>query len=70
GDLVLARIGAMHFVRTLEHRGTEVALWTADAEPSQRVLGPADDFTILGVVATVVRTLRESPNEEENTSPL
>ena len=61
GDLVVARIGDTHVVRTLEHRGASVALWTADAEPTQRVLGPGDDFTILGVVATVVRTLRAAP---------
>jgi hypothetical protein len=29
-------------------------------------LGPGDDFTILGVVATVVRALRETTNDETN----
>lgn len=59
GDLVVARIGKTHIVRTLEHRGATLALWTADAEPRQQLLGPESDFTILGVVATVLRSLRQ-----------
>ncbi|MGQ0641214.1 MAG: transcriptional repressor LexA [Gemmatimonadaceae bacterium] len=68
GDLVVARIDATHMVRTMEHRGASLALWTADAEPTQRVLGPGDDFTIVGVVATVVRALRAAPNDGETTA--
>jgi repressor LexA len=66
GDLVAARVGAGHVVRWIEHRGATIALWTADAEPTQQTLGPGDDFTILGVVATVVRALRETTNDETN----
>jgi repressor LexA len=65
GDLVVARIGDAHVVRTLEHRGASVALWTANTEPTQHLLGAGDDFAILGVVATVVRTLRAAPTDGE-----
>jgi repressor LexA len=65
GDLVVARIGNTHVVRTVEHRGAAVLLWTADAQPSQTMLGPGDDFTILGVVATVIRSVRQVPNNGE-----
>jgi repressor LexA len=64
GDLVAARIGDEYIVRTIEHRGANIVLWTADMEPTQQALGTGDDFTILGVVATVVRALREPPHEE------
>ncbi|MEW5919159.1 MAG: S24 family peptidase, partial [Gemmatimonadota bacterium] len=64
GDVVVARIGAEFVVRTIEHRGVTIVLWTADAEPTQQTLGVGDDFTILGVVATVVRALRKPPSED------
>ncbi len=67
-DLVAVRIGDAHVVRTIEHRGAIIALWTAVAEPTHTLLGPADDFAILGVVATVVRSLREVPDNGEMTS--
>jgi hypothetical protein len=51
-------------VRSLEHRGASIALLTADAEPTQRVFGPGDDFAILGVVATIIRTIREAAQDE------
>jgi repressor LexA len=63
GDLVVARIGGAFVVRTIEHRGATIVLWTADAEPTQQALGVGDDFTILGVVATVLRALREPPDD-------
>ena len=65
-DLVVVRIGDLHVVRTIEHRGASVALWTADAEPTVRILSRGDDFTILGVVATVVRSLRDVPAESSD----
>ncbi len=67
-DLVVVRIGDVHVVRTIEHRGASVALWTADTEPTQRILGRGDDFTILGVVATVVRSLRDVPESPDGDS--
>lgn len=66
GDLVVVRIGGSHEVRTLERRGAEIVLWTAEPEPSQRILGRNDDFAILGVVATVVRSLRPAPIDGDN----
>jgi repressor LexA len=61
-ELVAARIGDEHVVRSIEHRGAAVTLWTVDADPSQRTLGPQDDYAILGVVAVVIRSLRDVPN--------
>lgn len=65
GDLVVARVGDTHAVRILERRGAEIVLWTAENEPAQRVVGRVDDFSILGVVATVVRALRAPPSNGE-----
>ncbi|HJU72701.1 MAG TPA: S24 family peptidase, partial [Gemmatimonadaceae bacterium] len=68
GDLIVARVGDTHMVRTLERRGASMALWTAQAEPAQQIVGRDDDFAILGVVATVVRALREPPNDSDDLS--
>jgi repressor LexA len=64
GEMVVARVGDHFVVRTIEHRGATIVLWTANSEPTQQALGTGDDYTILGVVATVLRALRQPPREE------
>ncbi|MBL8958371.1 MAG: repressor LexA [Gemmatimonadetes bacterium] len=58
GELVAARIGGHVTVRLIGHLGAVVSLSTGTAGEPETFLGPTDDFAILGVVTTVVRTLR------------
>lgn len=57
GEAVAARIGPDVLVRTLSHRGAHLALTPAASGHDLRevTLGPADDYAILGTVATVLR---------------
>jgi repressor LexA len=57
GDAVATRVGDRCLVRTLHHRGAHLALTPAAADEREVVLGPADDFEVLGVVAAVLRAL-------------
>lgn len=59
GDAVVARIGPAPVVRLLSHRGARVALATATADEPELLLGPSDDFAILGTVAAVLRPFHE-----------
>jgi repressor LexA len=57
GDAVAARLGEDLVVRMLSHRGPHLVL-TPSASGSMHaeiVVGPGDDFAILGTVATVIR---------------
>lgn len=55
GEAVVARVGDDTVVRLVAHRGAEVALAPALSGGPEIVLGPADDFAIVGTVAGVVR---------------
>ena len=55
GDAVVARIGAASVVRLLSHRGVHVALSAAAPFEREVVMGPSDDYEILGTVAAVIR---------------
>lgn len=58
GELVAARVAGHVVVRLIGHLGAVVSLSTGVAGEPEVFLGPTDDFAILGVVTTVVRTLR------------
>ena len=58
GELVAARVGGHVIVRLIGHLGAVVSLSTGTAGEPETFLGPTDDFAILGVVTTVVRSLR------------
>lgn len=65
GDAVAARVGDMCLVRTLSHRGAHLALTPASADAPELLLGPSDDFEVLGVVAAVLRPFHDQTEEEE-----
>ena len=57
GDAVAARLGEELVVRLLSHRGPHVVLTPSSSGSmhTETVVGPGDDFSILGTVATVLR---------------
>jgi repressor LexA len=55
GDAVVARVGAAVMVRLVSHRGAHIALTPAAPDLREVVLGPQDDFAIVGTVAAVLR---------------
>ena len=59
GDAVVARVGERVLVRLLSHRGAELALTPSTADQPEVVLGPSDDFAIVGTVAAVIRPFHE-----------
>jgi len=66
GDAVVARVGDQVMVRLLSHRGARLALTPAAPEEREVVLGPTDDFAIVGTVAAALRPLNsEEPLRSE-----
>jgi repressor LexA len=71
GDIVAARVGGAVLVRLITHRGATVSL-SAPSSLSGTVgpdviVGPRDDFAILGVVVGLVRgLLHDDPDEEDS----
>lgn len=57
GDSIVVRLGERCVVRVLGHRGAHLALTPAATGEREIVVGPEDDFEVLGVVATVLRSL-------------
>jgi len=66
GDTIAARIGTQPTVRTLTHRGATIVLEPANPDEREIVIGPDDDFAVLGVICGVYRPLHEqaTPVEE------
>ena len=65
GDIIAARLGEQLLVRTLTHRGARIVLEAAAAGEAETQVGPADDFSVLGVVAGVFRPMHEHTAEAE-----
>ena len=59
GDAVVARVGDEVMVRLLSHRGAQLALTPAAPDQREVVVGPTDDFAIVGTVAAVIRPFHE-----------
>lgn len=55
GDAVATRIGDGYVVRSMSHRGAQLVLSPTGDGAAELVLGPNDDFSVLGVIAAVVR---------------
>jgi repressor LexA len=56
-DAVVARVGEDVMVRLLSHRGAQLALIPAATDEREVVVGPNDDFAIVGTVAAVLRPM-------------
>jgi repressor LexA len=65
GDLIAARVAAATLVRTLQHRGASIVLEPASPDVEEIVVGPGDDFAVLGVVAAVFRPFYDETTREE-----
>jgi repressor LexA len=63
GDLVAARVGGALLVRLVTHLGAVLSLSTGGSDDRETFLGPTDDYSVLGVVAAVIRAnLLEPPD--------
>jgi repressor LexA len=63
GEAIVARVQGRVIVRLLSHRGAELVLTPASANHQEIVLGPTDDFVILGTMVAVLR-----PQEQKTES--
>jgi len=63
GEAVAARLGELCMVRTLLHRGAQLALQPSMPEAPELTVGPADDFEVLGVVAAVLRPFHDQAED-------
>jgi repressor LexA len=63
GDAVVARVDEQVLVRLLSHRGAQLALTPAGPDQREVVVGPSDDFAIVGTVAAVIRPFHENGSE-------
>ncbi|MEO6447539.1 MAG: transcriptional repressor LexA [Gemmatimonadaceae bacterium] len=62
GDMIAVRVDAHVMVRTMARLGAVLSLSTATAGEAELFLGPSDDFSVLGVVSAVFRTLHDAPD--------
>lgn len=61
GDAVVVRVGGAVLVRTMQRRGATLMLHAA-GNGEDLELGPGDDYTVLGVLAGVVRVSPADPS--------
>ncbi len=57
GQVVAARLGTHATVKTLTHRGATIVLEPANSAERETVVGPNDNFAVLGVVCGVFRPM-------------
>jgi repressor LexA len=55
GDIIAARVKDGAVVKTLRHRGSTIVLESSNPGDADIVVGPQDDFAVLGVVCGVFR---------------
>lgn len=60
GDIVAARIGEEATVKTISRRGALIVLESAAPDEPDIMVGPQDDFAVLGVVCGIFRPLTDS----------
>jgi len=68
GDAVVARVGDRVLVRLLSRRGAQLALTPAAPDLREVVVGPTDDFAIVGTVAAVIRPFHQNGSPEPGES--
>jgi repressor LexA len=64
GEIVAARLGEDATVKTLTHRGAAIVLEPANAADRETVVGPHDNFAVLGVICGVFRSYFDSETEQ------
>jgi repressor LexA len=77
GQVVAARLGANATVKTLTHRGATIVLEPANPADRETIVGPNDNFAVLGVVCGVFRPLYDAaeqgtvalPDEDPDSEP-
>ena len=69
-DAVAVRVGDRCLVRLLAHRGAQLAFIPVKADERELVVGPGDDFEVLGVIATVLRPWPNGTGSSLVTSPV
>lgn len=69
GDAVVARVGPDVMVRLLSHRGAHLILTPVSSGQSEVVVGPLDDFAIIGTV-TVMAKASGIRHQASTTAPL
>lgn len=65
GQVVAARIGGDATVKTLTHRGASIVLEPAGSGEREVVVGPHDDFAVLGVICGVFRPFYDAEANPE-----
>lgn len=65
GDIIAARIGTEATIKTLQHRGAAIVLEPANADEREIVIGPSDDFAVIGTVAAVFRPFHDMALESD-----
>jgi len=66
GEIVAARIGEDATVKTLTHRGAAIVLEPANSADGEIVVGPQDNFAVLGVVCGVFRPFHDRERESDH----
>ncbi len=72
GDIIAARVGSEATVKTLQHRGATIVLEPANPDERELVIGPNDDFAVIGTIAAVFRPFHDAgdmPDDEQPPSP-
>lgn len=64
GEIVAARLGDDATVKTLTHRGATIVLEPANPADREIVVGPQDNFAVLGVICGVFRTYFDAVTEQ------
>lgn len=64
GEIVAARLGDDATVKTLTHRGATIVLEPANPADREIVVGPQDNFAVLGVICGVFRTYYNAVTEQ------
>lgn len=59
GEMIAARLADGAVVKTLRHRGPAIVLESASADEADIVVGPQEDFAVLGVVCGVFRPMHD-----------
>ncbi len=59
GEIIAARLADGAVVKTLRHRGASIVLESSGPDDDDLVVGPQDDFAVLGVVCGVFRSMHD-----------